>query len=100
MKCLQEYGKLLAVALVASLLTVVVMQGTQEPQVVHAAPQEGVLPPIFKKGATIQGSSSSSSASSTSGKVLSVWGTWVEYSDDSESWWVDINKPDVYFSGK
>lgn len=95
---LPETLRLCLVAVVASVLTAFVLKVNEPPQVVQAAPQADILPPIFKKDATMASSISSSKVSATRGKVIQVWGTWLEMTDGDSTWWVDVNNPEVYFT--
>jgi len=95
---INEYAKLALVAIVASLVTALVMRGASEPQAVHAAPANDILPAAFKKDASVSANEGSSSASSATGKIIQVSGSWVEMTDGQSTWWVDFHRPSLYFT--
>jgi len=97
---MKEYAKLAVVAIAASVLTAFIMRAAQEPQPVHAAPANDLLPPIFAKDKPITAAESSSAGSAATGKVVSVYGTWVQYTDGSETWWTNIDHPSLYYQAK
>jgi hypothetical protein len=97
---MKEYAKLAFVAIVASVLTAFIMRATQEPQAVHAAPANDLLPPIFAKDKSVTAAEGNSAASSATGKVVSVYGTWVQYTDGSDTWWTNLEHPSIYYTAK
>jgi hypothetical protein len=97
---MKEYAKLAIVAVVASVLTVFVMRGTQEPQTVHAAPANDLLPPIFAKDKQVTAAEGNSAGTAASGKVISVYGTWVQFTDGTETWWTNMDRPNMYYEAK
>ncbi|MCC6152047.1 MAG: hypothetical protein IT461_17485 [Planctomycetes bacterium] len=97
---MKEYAKLAVVAIAASVLTAFIMRATQEPQPVHAAPVNDLLPPIFVKDKSIKSAEGHTSASAATGKVISVHGTWVQYTDGEETWWTNIEHPSIYYQAK
>lgn len=97
---MKEYAKLAVVALLASTLTAFVLRATQEPAPVHAAPASDMLPPIFAKDKSVVAAEGNSASSSTSGKVVSVYGTWVQFTDGSETWWTNLDHPSLYYEAK
>lgn len=97
---MKEYAKLAVVAIIASVVTAFVMRATQEPLPVHAAPANDQLPPIFAKDKQVTAAEGSSAGSAATGKVLSVYGTWVQYTDGEQVWWTNIEHPSLYYEAK
>ena len=97
---MKEYAKLAVVAIAASVMTAFIMRATQEPQPVHAAPANDLLPPIFAKDKQISASGENSTGSATTGKVISVYGTWVQFTDGNQNWWTNIEHPSQYYEAK
>ncbi len=92
---LHEYAKLAVVAVVASMLTFVVMHALQNPLTVRA--DSGSLPALFKKDASLSADASSSGVSALNGKIIAVSGTWLNLTDGKDIWWVNTEHPGIYY---
>jgi len=90
---MRENMKLLAVAVLASVVTLSFGKLLEPTPVSAAAPAADVLPPDFKKGAGLVFASTQNG-----GTIKATYGEWIQLTDGEEDWWVHAQRPGLYYT--
>lgn len=90
---MRENMKLLVIALFASAVTLAAVKLFEPSPVQASAPAADLLPPDFKKGATLVFANTENG-----GTIKSTYGEWVLLTNGEEDWWINAHRPGLYYT--